>query len=141
MLNKINTGFILKAAAILLIAFTIFWFGIEAKFKPEKTFLLSDRGEGEITMKAEYKSEQSKKETVIFKIYLNTHSEDLSLIDFKTSVYLEKDGQKYYPAANLDAGEGHHRESILTFSKIEEPFYLIGENIGTVKRREILFEL
>lgn len=91
-------------------------------------------------MTVEYLSQKSDEKNLALKVSLNTHSADLTTVNFTQDIYLEKDGKRYNPVASLDEGETHHRASELLFPRVDFPFKVIGQNIGGVAKREILME-
>lgn len=74
-----------------------------------------------------------------FKVKIDTHSGDLSQVDFKREVVLEKDGKTYSATSTSLSGEGHHLEAIMDFPIVEFPFTLVAENIRGIERRELVF--
>lgn len=88
-------------------------------------------------MMVEYLKEQSDNQKMTLRVVLDTHSVDLGSVDFSKDVFVEKDGQTYYPISNSDEGSGHHRVSTLLFKPLKPPFKVVGQNIGGMARREV----
>lgn len=108
----------------------------QERLEPKPVFSGQDQGEGSITMTVEYLKEPDNQKMTL-RVVLDTHSLDLGSVDFSKDVFVEKDGQTYYPISNSDEGSGHHRSSILLFQPVKPPFEVVGQNIGGVARREV----
>lgn len=96
----------------------------------------SDDGKNGVTFSAALLSSEN---NLTFKVTVDTHSGDLSEVDFKRDIVLEKDGKTYFAYKTDIEGEGHHLEAEMSFPKVIPPFTLVAENIREVQRRELVF--
>lgn len=92
-----------------------------------------------ITVSAEYLSNRSPADFIVFQISLNTHSVDLDNIDFQKSVVLEKSSQKFSPLEVAAEGSGHHRSAEVKFNRLAPPFKIIFLETPEVNQQEFEF--
>ena len=97
----------------------------------------SDDGENGVTFSAVILADNESNLTIKAKI--DTHSGDLSEIDFKRDVVLEKNGKTYSAINATLGGAGHHLEANWSFIKVATPFVLVAKNIREIPRRELVF--
>jgi hypothetical protein len=80
-----------------------------------------------------------------FQIVLDTHSVNLDAYDLKTiAVLRDEGGRSYTPAAVENTGGGHHREAIVSFSKLPpetKRIELLIRDVAGVKERIFQWEL
>ena len=80
-----------------------------------------------------------------FQVVLDTHSVNLAAYDLKKIAVLRDDTGKTYVAAAIEnKGGGHHREALVTFSKLSpgaKRIELIVKDVAGVKERTFLWNL
>lgn len=80
-----------------------------------------------------------------FQVMLDTHSVNLDTYDLKTVTVMRDDtGKSYVPTAIENKGGGHHRETVVTFSKLSpgtRRVELIVKDIAGVKERMFTWNL
>ncbi len=110
--------------------------------QPQDKFSQSDDGDGSVTLTARYLPGLSSPSTnhTVFEIFLNTHSVDLSSVDFARDVYLIKAGQVYTAIDTEVEGSGHHRSARMIFPQVDLPFDLIAKNVGGVAKRVLSWD-
>ncbi|HKY74226.1 MAG TPA: hypothetical protein VJ246_02865 [Patescibacteria group bacterium] len=97
----------------------------------------SDNDEGNVTLSAEVLSSTPTK--TVIRASLNTHSVDISNVEWISAISLKKDGKVIRPISSVDEGAGHHRSSTIDFPKTTLPFSVTGTNIGGVSERILEF--
>lgn len=154
---EIKSNPVFKILVIVLVIILGVWFWVEnrnnqeevsgtpsrkqMKVEPSGNFSASDKGEGAVMMTVEYIKEQSDQQKIALRISLDTHSVDLSSVNFAKDIMIEKDGKVYNAISSFDESSEHHRLSVLVFPRVEFPFKVVGQKIGGVERREILMEI
>lgn len=95
--------------------------------------LKTDQGEGNVTVAIGWRKEEG----LVFDLYLDTHSIDLTSFDVLQGVVLEKEGSTYVPVGwQEDSGSSHHREGTLSFEEnFPDGFELIVKDLSGVPER------
>ena len=104
----------------------------------EATDTKSDKGEGNVTIKASFAQTQ---DATLFSVSLDTHSENLDMFKPNEQVFLQdKSGNKLKPQNVTKEGSGHHQQFIITFPRTEPPFSLVVENLANIPQRRLTWD-
>lgn len=108
--------------------------------EPQNNFSQSDGGAGGVTFTAQYLPDRSSEDKITFEVSLNTHSVDLSEVNFGQDIFIEKDRSVYRPTEVETSGSSHHRSAVMSFPKTQTPFKVVGQRISGVEKRELTWE-
>jgi len=140
-LNKEKTMKALKLMLAFVLVSSVFTgeaFGAAASNMPQSI------AGGGVTAKVTYLNPNSVDDPR-FQVVLDTHSGNLDAYELKTIVILRDDiGKSYGPTAVENKGGGHHRETVVSFSKLSpgtKRMELVIKDIAGVKERTFVWSL